>query len=88
MAVLSHAMLEEQPAPGGQVARGFPSDLPDGIEAVGTRDQRAARLESEVPEVRVSLGDIGWVARIRSKRSPASGSSQRPVPEFDLPGRA
>jgi hypothetical protein len=84
MAVLSHAMLEEQPAPGGQVARGFPGDLPDGIEAVGTRDQRAARLESEVPEVRVSLGDIGWVgedeveALARQRLEPAS------VPEFDL----
>src|SRR5947199_3192633 len=56
--VLSHAVLEEQPASGGQVARGVPDYFPDCIQAVRTRHQRAARLESEVREMRVSFGDI------------------------------
>src|SRR2546422_6455376 len=52
---LSHAVLDQQPASRGQVARGVPGYFPDRIKAVGTRYQGAARLESEVPEMRISL---------------------------------
>src|SRR3989449_9662844 len=81
---LSHAVLDQQPASRGQVARGVPGYFPDRIKAVGTRYQGAARLESEVPEMRISFGDVRWIghdeveALARQRLEPAA------VPELDL----
>src|SRR2546421_7664564 len=82
--VLSHAVLKKQPASGRQVAGGVPDYFPDCIQAVRTRYQRAARLESEVREMHVSFGDIGRIGQDEIKTLARQRLEPASMPEFDL----
>src|SRR5579875_3608287 len=83
---LPEAVFEQQPAAGAQVCARVTHDDPNGAQTVGAGNQCCARLEAQVAfaQVRIALGDVGWVgddqveALVAQRRAPVA------LREFDV----
>src|SRR4051812_497405 len=82
--ILALAMLEQEPSAGCQVRRRPGGDLPQVVEALGTRDERGRGLESEVGKVGVPLRDVGGIADDQLEALARERLEPSPMAEFDL----